>query len=192
MSKTLPDEPSLSDAISIHYEKFFAKFKEIDTLPLQEWRTMHILAYICSRYEAYYGLRYTFKFNNPAPTKSYEMHIVRRLSNMLSSDPQILKDYLDWIFKHKIVEKKKRITSLAYFAHTDMVNDYKFKFLFTKKQLTRTDTLPDNVVSICNANGINIKTYGELAFIKQMPEKNALFDALKAVGFQSDILDRIA
>jgi len=183
-------EPLLTDQVSEHYKKFFNKFSEVDAAPIKEWRVVHLLAYLCKKYEAHYGLKYSFTFNNPAPSKSFEVYQIKKLSNMLSSNPQILKDYIDWVFDKKIIEKKKRITSLGYFTHIDVVNEFKFKFLFNKKQITRTDQLPSNIASICAQHSFTINTYGELAFIKKMPNQDALFDALKIIGFNID-LDKI-
>lgn len=191
-TKLLVTELSLKDQVSEHYKKFFGKFDEIDSMAIKEWKVIHLLAYLCKKYEAHYGLKYSFKFNNPAPSKSYEVYQIKKLANMLSSDPQILKDYLDWVFEKKIIEKKKRITSLGYFTHIDIVNDFKFKFLFNKKQIARTDQLPTNISSICARNGFSIKTYGELAFIKRMPNQEKLFDELRSIEFKIDILDKIA
>lgn len=184
-------EPLLSDAVSEHYKKFFNKFEEIDSLPLGEWKVLHILAYLCKKYETYYGLKYSFKFNNPAPSKSYEVYQIRKLSNMISSDPQILKNYLDWVFDKKVIEKKKRITSLGYFTHIEIVNEFKFKFLFNKKKIARTDQLPLNISSICLHHGFDIKTYGELAFIKHMPNQEKLFNELQLIEFKINLLDEI-
>jgi len=189
-AELLVNEPLLTDQVSEYYKKFFSKFGEIETVSTKEWKVFHLLAYLCKKYEAYYGLKYSFTFNNPAPSKSYEVYQIKKLSNMLSSDPQILKDYLDWVFEKKIIEKKKRITSLGYFTHIDVVNEFKFKFLFNKKQITRTDALPDNVAIICVKHNFKIKTYGELAFIKRMPNQDTLFNELKAIGFNTD-LDKI-
>lgn len=194
MAKTelLITELSLKDQVSEHYKKFFSKFGEIDNVEIKDWKVVHLLAYLCKKYETHYGLKYSFKFNNPAPSKSYEVYQIKKLANMLSSDPQILKDYLDWVFEKKIIEKKKRITSLGYFTHIDIVNDFKFKFLFNKKQIARTDHLATNIASICARNGFSIKTYGELAFVKRMPNQDTLFDELKSIGFNIDVLDKIA
>ncbi len=184
-------DPALTDQVSDHYKRFFAKFSEADIIPVNEWKTVHLLAFICKKYETYYGLSYTFKFNHPAPSKSFEVYVIKKIANMISSDPQILKDYIDWVFKSKIIEKKKRITSLNYFAHPDIVNDFKFKFLFNKKEISRTDQLPNNIASICARNGFKIKTYGELAFVKRMPNQDTLLTELQSVGFQIDTLDKI-
>jgi len=185
-------EPSLSDAISPAYQKFFAKFPEIETLPVEQWRIVHLLAFLCQRYKQYYNLDFTFSFKG-SPSKCREVFEINKLGQMLSSDPKILKDYIGWVFDKKVIERKKRITSLGYFTHPEIVNEYKFKFLFTKKEIKRTDALPANVVDICNQHGFSdITTYMALAFVKKMPNQDKLMLALKEIGFDVEVLDKIA
>lgn len=189
------DNIALSDSVSEHYKKFFLKFKEIDELPISSWQVAHLLGYLCKRYEDYYGLKYSFKFNATAPSKCYEVYSIKKLANMLSSDPQILKDYLDWVFDKKVIERKKRITSLGYFTNLEIISEFKFKFLFNKggSTISRTDKLPDNILLICAKYGMgDIKTYAELAFVKKMPGYEQLFQELLVNNFQIDILDKIA
>lgn len=187
------DEPSLKDSVSKHYQKFFNKFNEIETVAVDDWKTVHVIGYLCKKYHEYYGFKYSFKFNNPAPSKSYEVYQINKLANMLSSDPKILKNYLDWVFENKVVERKKHITSLGYFTHVDIVNEYKFKYLLNRKAAVvgRTDQLPDSIKELCSRFGVDITTYAELAFLKKMPDQQALFNALVESGFKVDVLDKI-
>ena len=113
------------------------------------------------------------------------------MSNQISSDPQILKDYIDWVFKTKVIERKKRITSLGYFTNVEIVNDYKFKFLFKKQVILRTERLPQNLVALCARHGFSAHTYGELAFVSKMPNQERLIEELKSISFSMDILDKI-
>jgi hypothetical protein len=182
----------LSDDISPAYKKFFDKFKEIDNLDLKNWQTVHILSYICKKYEEYYGLKYTFKYND-IPSKCTEVFRVKQLSQMLSSDPTILKEYIDWVFKNKIIEKKKIITSLGYFTTTDIVNEYKFKFLFNKVEITRASKLPENIIKIAKDINMNISTYGDLAFLVKSSESVVVEvkKQLNNIGFDYSILERL-
>lgn len=193
-TKLLNDNPSLTDNVSEHYKKFFDKFVEIEKLPVNEWKTLHILSYVCKRYEDHYGIKYTFKFNNPAPSKSYEIWQVKKLANMLSAQPTILKNYIDWIFETHVVAKKKRITSLGFITNADLVNTYKFDHLLNPKAIMvkRSDHLPQNVAAMCARNGLAIHTYGELALAKKMADNERLFEELQAINFQLDVLDKIA
>jgi hypothetical protein len=187
------DEPSLNDQISEHYKKFFAKFNEINNIDVVDWKIVHLLAYVCEKYENHYGVKYSFKFDKPAPSKSYEVYQFQKLGNMLSSNPKIIKEYIDWVFKSKIIEKKKRITSLGYFTHIDIVNEYKFKFLINKniQTVARTDVLPQNITAACARHGSTVRTYGQLAFLKKMPGQEDLFKELINLGFKMEVLDKI-
>lgn len=191
-SKIQLSDVNLEDKISPYYEKFFQKFKEIDILPISEWKAHHLLAYLCQKYEEYYGFRYSFKFDDTSPTKSHEMWQMRKLANMLTADPTVLKQYLDWIFETKIIERKKKITSLGYFTHQDIVNEFKFKFLFNKKELSRADQLPSSVLNLCTTYGKQeVKTYGDLAFAKRLPDMADLIQAIENSGFDLQLLDKV-
>lgn len=195
MAKTkiqLEEDTPLDDEVSTQYKKFFDRFSEIENVSLESWKSIHVLAYICKKYREYYGFKYSFRFNNPSPSRSFEIYQIKKLSNMLSANPKILKEYIDWIFDKKIIERKKKVTSLGYFTHQDIVNEFKFNFIFDKKEMSRSDMLPQNVVSICNKYGMdNITTYGHLAFLKKMPNTEPLIQEIAANGFNVEILDRI-
>lgn len=182
----------LTDAVSPAYKKFFDKFKEINSLEIEKWQAIHILAYICKSYEGYYNLKYTFKFND-VPSKCTEIFRIRQLSQMMSSDPKILKDYVDWVFKYKIIEKKKIITSLGYFTTTDIVNEYKFKFLFKKMEITRATNLPENILKILQEENIKLSTYSDLAFLIKSGDTKYIDirNKIQKTGFDFTILDRL-
>lgn len=57
----------LSDIPNDQYRKFFEKFKEIETLDVEQWKPAHILAYFCKKYKETYEIDYKFKFNSPSP-----------------------------------------------------------------------------------------------------------------------------
>jgi len=192
MNKIIDAE--LYDHVSEHYKKFFAKFAEIETLDVAQWRAVHLIAYICKKYIEHYGVKYSFTFSNPAPSKSYEAYTIKKLANMLTSNPSDLKNYIDWVFSKKIIEKKKRITSLAFFSHQEIVNEFKFKFLIPQDKkggISRTDPLPQSVRDICNSQYIDIFTYGDLAFLTKMENQENLFEALRKSGFDINILNKV-
>jgi hypothetical protein len=198
----MQDNPTIdiSSSPSPQYEKFFAKFSEIDSLPVNEWKINHLLAFFCKLYKTHYTIDYTFRFDNKAPSKSYEVFQMNRLAKMLSKQPSILKDYIEWFFVEKLIAKKKRITSLALMTEISIVNEYKFKFLLntSKSSIDRTSKLPINVLSIVEKFDNSIKTYGELAFAKLYADSNPtdtkyaeVFTQLVANGFDTKILERI-
>ncbi len=184
-------DDSLSQPISERYRKFFEKFKEIDTLPRQDWKIAHLLSYLCRKYEQHYGFTYTFTFD-AAPSKCFEVYQLKKLTQMLSSDPNILIQYIDFVFKEKVISRKKKITSLGYFTNTEMVNDFKFKFLFNKT-INRASPLPDKWLKLLETYNKPVFTYGDLAFLFKMNklEDMKLFNALYLDGLNLTILENL-
>lgn len=189
----------LSSAPSIFYEKFFNRFKEIESKPVPEWDATLIIAYFCKLYKEYYNVDYTFKLN-ATPSKSYEVYNIKKLSSMLSSDPLILKDYIDWFFQDKIRSKKKRITSMAFVTDATTVNDFKFKFLLLgkSKPVDRSVEIPATYKESMQKHGINLKTYGELSFLKRVvdagngsEEHKKMFEDLKLLGMDLSVLEKV-
>lgn len=187
---------TVSQYPSIHWEKFFAKFSEIESLPVEKWKETHLLAYFCALYKKHYGVSYTFKFNSTAPTKSYEIFRLRSLIQMISSDPVIIKDYIDWFFEHKIIQKKKRITSLAFVVDANHASEYKFKKLAmnTKETIGRTTKLPPMYQQIIDEMKIACHTYGDLAFVAKGPsdEESEMLRRLKEKGLDLSVLDKVS
>jgi hypothetical protein len=201
MQPKLSQKQSQFNFPSVHWEKFFGKFKEIEALPIGEWKDAHLLGYFCKKYKDHYGLDYTFKFNATSPSKSFEIFKLHSLMHMISSDPTILKDYFDWFFETKIALKKKKITSISFVVEANSANEYKFKKLAMNKSqvIGRTTTLPPNYLSIVEKLGANCKTYGDLAFINRMnnagsadKESEQLINELTSAGFDLTVLDRVS
>lgn len=188
----------LTDAVSPAYKKFFDKFQQIETLETSKWEPAHVIGYFCKLYFNHYKVSYTFKFK-ASPSKSYESFRIKELANMVSSNPIILKDYIDWFFEKKIIAKKKRITSMAFLTNTIVVNEYKFsKLLIDKlKPLDRATIIPPiykNV--ICKYNDA-INTYGDLSFLKMTLGPDAdqkyiiMMEELKSAGLDIGSLDKV-
>lgn len=180
--------------LSSYWKKFFACIAELNTLPVANWKVAHLILYFAQKYQAYYGIEYTFAFNGP-PSQSSEVKLLGRLSNMLTKDPVLLKDYIDWYFETEIVKRKRKINSIAALAQIKSINDYKFNRLLSikKTNIDRSTLLPPNYVNIINKHGLDIKDYGELAFLKCMDEKkyDVVFDALKIEGLDISALGNI-
>lgn len=70
------------------YAKFFAKFAETKTLDISQWRLAHLLGYFCQKYEETYQVPYSWKFNNPSPTKCFEVWQMNTLVAKLSANPR--------------------------------------------------------------------------------------------------------
>jgi len=180
------------------YEQFFAKFSEIDTLKLAEWKTVHVLAYFCKKYEDHYKVKYSFKYNSPNPSSCFEVFQVKKLASLISANPKILTEYIDWVYKTRVLEAKRKLTSISFLTVEGLTIEYKTKFLFADKKdlhVSRSTALPPEYRIVFSEAGMNIQTYGDLAFIEQMTDKPSelvtAFDKIVEMGFDLEILKRV-
>ncbi len=180
------------------YEQFFAKFSEIDTLELDQWKTVHMLAYFCKKYEDHYKSKFQFKYNSPNPSSCYEVFQIKKLASLISSNPKILKEYIDWVYKTRVVEAKRKLTSVSFLTVEGLVIEYKTKYLFADKKdlhVSRSTPLPTEYRAIFAQAGVTVQTYGDLTFIHQMDDKSvelsAAFDKIVEIGFDLEILSRV-
>ena len=195
-------EENLKTLPNAQYEKLFEKFNEIETLNVADWTTSHVLGFFCKSYENHYKTKYKFKFNTSAPSKCLEVFQVKRLSNILSSDPSLLKKYIEWIFSYKVGQAKRRITSISFITNEYTVNEFKNKYLSGKlptintSKIDRTMELPKNVFDILNSKGFSAKTYGDFAFLKSAfgkssPKFSEAMAEIISVGFDVSVLDGV-
>ena len=199
MQKIDTDGGSLTDAPNENYRKFFEKFNSIDTLDPKEWKVPQLLGYFCKKYFDTYKVKYKFKFNSPSPSKCFEVFQIKKLASNLTSDPVLLKDYIDWVYKTKVIQAKRRLTSISFMTVEGVMNEYKFKILLNDKHgkdsVDRSTPLLAQYIDIFSVCGYNIVTYGELAFLNQMSDKpadlNKAFSDIKELGFDMSILDKV-
>lgn len=198
VKKTSDDGGELSTIPNDKYKKFFAKFAEIETLDVKDWKVAHVLGYFCKKYKEAYGVEYSWKFNNPTPTKCFEVWQANTLAAKLSANPKILKEYIDWVYLKHVDKAKRRLTSISFMTHDNVVVDYKMNVLLAGKKdlhIDRSTPLPKDYQSIFEEAGTTIRTYGELAFVSQMdPMPEALasaFSKIQEKGFEQEILKRI-
>lgn len=184
----------LSDIPNEKYAKFFSTFLEIENLPVSDWKPSHILGYFCKRYEQHYHTKYKFKYNNPAPSKCFEVFQIKKLAQLLSSSPTILKEYIDWVYENKVVKAKRKLTSISFMTVEGVVNEYKVKYLLSPNQnISRSTLLPEKYQIIFKNKGFDINTYGELAFLSQMDEFEVIgaFQEAEAIGFDKNLLSKV-
>lgn len=188
----------LGDYPNEKYQQFFAKFPEIETLDVNEWKPVHILAYFCKKYQEQYNTKYTFKFNSPSPLKCFEVFQVKRMAMLLSSNPLILKEYIDWVYQTKVVQAKRRLTSISFATNEGVIQEYKMNVLLAGKKnlnVDRSTPLPSKYQQAFEEAGVTIKTYGELCFVSQMDpmsfELIVAFEKLEQLGFDKEVLGRI-
>lgn len=188
----------LTDLPNDKYRQFFERFGEVETLDVADWKVVHILGYFCKKYQETYSTPYKFKFNSPSPSKCFEVFQVKKLSSLLTAQPKLLRDYIDWIYLNKVVKAKRRLTSISFMVNEGIINEYKFNVLLAGKKnlnVDRSTPLPDNYRVFFKTAGVEISTYGELAFLSQMsgmsePLQNA-FTAIEEAGFDKEVLSRI-
>ncbi len=205
MSKDDLTGGDLGSPPNIHWKKFFNKFSEIDTVPVKEWKPVHLLAYFCKLYKNAYQIDYTFKFNTSSPSKSFEVFQINKIGSILSSDPEILVKYIDWVFQTRVKEAKKKLTSISFLSAEGLVSDFKKVYLSNKvvqpkSSINRNSPLPENVVLLLEKLGL--KTYGDLSFIYQSVKLGSMkkefsedfyliLERMKDIGFDISILEEI-
>jgi len=181
------------------YEQYFAKFAEIEALPVDQWKPAHLIGHFCKKYKEAYGVEYSWKFNNPLPSKSFEIWQFNTLVSKLSRNPQILKDYIDWCFINIVPKAKRRLTSISFLTKDEVVIPYKLNVLLasqTTVNIDRTTPLSTPFIDIIkHYQGVNLSTYGDLAFMNSANRDNSdwinLILILESMGLDTTILSRI-
>lgn len=200
------NEGFLGEAPNEKWKKFLAQFSEIDSLEISKWRPAHILSYFCKKYYQTYNTKYAFKFNTPSPVKSFEVFQVKRLALNLSSDPLILKAYIDWAFRERVSTAKRRLTSISFLTQEDLVNNYKMNVLLNHKpdlSINRSTPLPAEYSSIIKnkITWADVVNYGDLAFLHKSMRQiscdatfnllESVFNELSQLGLDIEMLQRI-
>lgn len=186
----------LGDYPNEKYRKFFEQFGQIETLDVTEWKPVHVLAYFVKRFETHFGKKYEYKFNNPSPLKCFEVFQIKKLGVLLSSSPKVCRDYIDWIFDQSRAIQAKRRT-ISFITEENTVMYYKNNILLAGKKnlnVDRSTQLPLDYRTVFQDIGVNVQSYGDLAFLFQMektPQMEAAFLKLKELGFDEDIVGRI-
>lgn len=189
---------SLTDVPNKQYQKFFDKFSDIENIDVNEWKPVHVLSYFCKKYKEQYNVKYQFKFNSPTPSKCFEVFQIKKLASMLTANPKLLKEYIDWIYETKVIKAKRRLTSISFMTNEGIVNEYKMNVLLVGKRnlnVDRSTPLPDKFKIIFQSAGVTISSYGELAFLSQMSEMSnellSAFEKAEQEGFDKEVLGRI-
>ena len=131
-------EEGLNPVPNIKYQKFFDKFAEIDTLPVAEWKTPHLMGFFCRKWKMAFNTDYHWKYNNQNPNKCFEIWQMNTLVAKLSANPQILKDYIDWVFIN-VVPKKSKLRSISFMTNDEVVIPYKMNVLLGGKKNLNVD-----------------------------------------------------
>jgi hypothetical protein len=159
------------DGLSAAWKKFLNKFHEMDTLKVSEWKEVHILAYIDKRYEQLFKNKFSWSMKG-APSKSTEVYLIKRIFAALNTtNKNIVKDYIDWVYDYKIIPKRTHFRKIGFFLTDGFANEFLHQKL-KKKTITRSTPLPESYKAIAEELGVEVNTYGDLAFIQMYVEKN--------------------
>ena len=116
----------------------------------------------------------------------------------LTSNSVILKEYIDWVFLNKVVKAKRRLTSISFLTNEKTIYEYKMNVLILNNNISnikRSMLLPDKYKLEFSNIGININTYGDLAFIYQTPNPSIelmnAFIMLEKFGCNKDLISKI-
>ena len=161
------------DDLNSAYQKFFSKFSEIDSLPIKDWKPLHLVAYFCKKYKDQYDCDYEFKFDKPQPSKCFEIFSIKRIGLLVSSNPEIIKDYIDWVFNNRVKNAKRKLKSISFLITEDLLTEYKNTRSFTNGTIDRTtELMPDIQDVLKRYNLSNIVTYGDFSFLYQTIQVN--------------------
>ena len=172
------------------YEKLFSSFNEIDSIPVEEWKSNHVLGYFIKKYKKQYNIDYSFKFDKPQPSKCFEVFTIKRLGENLTTKPTVLKDYIDFVFDNFVKKAKRRITSVSFLLTEKFLIEYKkvyFNNQGKQENINRYTELPSKFAM----PEINVNTWGDLAFIARSGSHIDKIKHLISIGLDISILERV-
>jgi len=189
----------LTDVPNDKYRKFFERFVEIETVSPDEYKPVHLIGFFVKRYQETFGTPYKFKFNSPSPSKCFEVFQIKKLAYLLTNQPKLLKDYIEWIYQEKAGKSKRRFTSISFLTNEENIREFKFGVLLAGKrnlEVNRATNLPSSYRDALVDAGLGfIKTYGDLAFATHMSPAPATLSTalttLEGLGLEIALLKRI-
>ncbi|HLG27922.1 MAG TPA: hypothetical protein VI423_09075, partial [Paenisporosarcina sp.] len=190
----------LTQLLTKPWQKFLAKFKEIETIPNSEWKEVHLLSYFCKRYEDQYGKKFALSLRG-APSKCSEIYMMKRIIVMLNTtNMRTLRAYIDWIFDVKIIPNELKIRSIGFLTTSSFGNEFNI-YREQRAKIIKTTELPAEYKQVADTLSLQVSTYGDLAFIKmaldQSPNSESrtpykvLFHNLMALGFEPSVLNNL-
>lgn len=182
---------------SKHWENFFNKFKEIETLKVSQWKDVHIISYICKLFKEKFDRDFVVTIKGTAPSKSPDMFVIKQIYLSLNTtNPKIIKDYIDWCFENKINSPFRK---LGFFLTSGFVNEFNNSTFLKKNSISRSTEMPKEYLDICSQFEIDINTFGDLAFVYAATKNNKdtssnyflLLKNIEALGFDLNKLENI-
>ena len=179
------------------WETFFKKLSLHKDMPVEDWKEYQLLGYLVSRLDTYLQRKFAFSLSGQ-PSKCSEMFFLKKIIYSLDTkDPEIVKNYIDWVFEKKIIPNKVKLRTLGYFHNPSFTNEF-LEQNKKSKQITRTTSLPEEYKTIVNFFKAPAETFGDLAFVKKIIESNPddedsvafkkMFSNLISIGFKEECL----
>lgn len=183
--------------IGKRWDTFFKKLSMWKETPVDDWKEYQILGYLISKLESYLERKFAFALSGQ-PSKCPEMFFIKKIIYSLDTkDPEIVKNYIDWIFETKIIPSKVKLRSVGYFHNASFANQF-LDQAKKAKQITRTTPLPIEYKSIVDFFKAPVETFGDLAFVKKVIESNPedddsinfkkMFSNLVSIGFKEELI----
>lgn len=191
---------NVNELLSKPWQKFLAKFKDIETVSVSEWKEAQLLGYFCKRYETCFNQKFALSFRG-APSKCNEIYMIKKTMAMLNSvDPIVLHDYIDWVFDCKIIPSNIKIRSIGFLTTPGYGNEFN-SYRAKKIKVNKSTELPVKYQQIAEVCNVHVVTYGDLAFLKmaldQDPDSEhkaphkAFFKDIINMGFEPEILNNL-
>jgi len=186
--------------LSTAYQKFETKLNTPINKAPEDWSVTESLLYIYQEYKKKFGFNFTLSYKD-SPSTSPEYKMCKRLWMMLEAnknDGPLVKQYIDFFYSTYI--SKSHFISIGALTNPKRMAAFK-KYKEALEKPTKSTPLPDSYLDIVKTyeETSYIKTYGDLAFLKQamMEEDEPLlayrlmFSKLKGNGFKIKILDEV-
>lgn len=195
--KTQQDEDEMLQPAA--YRKFSMRITQ--ALPDESgWTISDSLVYIIQEYRRKFKLDFVLSYKG-SPSSSPEYKLCKRMWMMLGAGKDqggLVKKYIDWFFAG--YSSRKRFTSIGAFANAGKIAGFK-DHVRKMETPSRSTPLPQEYMDAVRRfeETVYIKTYGDLAFLKQSmmesddhPEAfRMMFRELKRLGFKPSMLDSI-
>ena len=120
----MAENVDVSKLLTKPWQKFLAKFAEIDSLSVKDWKEPHLLGYFCKRYEEHYQCKFALSFRG-APSRCNEIYMIKKTMAMLdTTDAAVVRSYFDWLFDQKIIPSKIKIRSIGFLTTPGFGNEF--------------------------------------------------------------------
>jgi hypothetical protein len=184
------------------WQKFFLQFSEHQTVPIENWKPIHILGYFSVQYEKHYKRSYVFSYEGQ-PSKCFEIVMIKKLFAVVdSTKPEEVKKYLDWIFECKIKPKNYQMRSMSFLLSPGFGNEFRlWRQSNHSTVISSNSSLPLEIKSLAEKEnfGFPLQTYSDLAQFHRayqsepsyFPSAPQFFSALQKINFDIQSLEQI-